>query len=307
MSFSLDTLEYSKLLELVSRNAQTPMGESRFADLRPLTNRKDLERDLAAISETVTLSEEKQVSWSFSGLQDPSDAVAILKIKNATLEPTLLLEISRVCNQALFARSSIQPEKLVAPVLWQTVENLPPTLLAALERINKKLLPGGEIDDSASPELARIRREINSQRQKLTKSLESVMRNSGDAIQDEIVTVRNDRFVIPVKSDFRGKVGGVAHGFSSSGQTVFVEPLEAIEANNELQNLRGKEEREVAKILFELTEQLREQLPAVEAAVEAVGELDFVKAKVEFARNCGGASIDRACTTARPGSGLSPR
>ena len=284
MSFSLDTLEYSKLLELVSRNAQTPMGESRFADLRPLTNRKELERDLAAISETVTLSEEKQVSWSFSGLQDPSDAVAILKIKNATLEPTLLLEISRVCNQALFARSSIQPEKLVAPVLWQTVENLPPTLLAALERINKKLLPGGEIDDSASPELARIRREINSQRQKLTKSLESVMRNSGDAIQDEIVTVRNDRFVIPVKSDFRGKVGGVAHGFSSSGQTVFVEPLEAIEANNELQNLRGKEEREVAKILFELTEQLREQLPAVEAAVEAVGELDFVKAKVEFAR-----------------------
>ncbi len=284
MSFSLDTLEYSKLLELVSRNAQTPMGKSRFADLRPLTNRNELERDLTAISETITLGEEKQVSWSFSGLQDPSDAVAILKIKNATLEPNLLLEISRVCNQALFARASIQPEKLVAPVLWQIVENLPPTLLAALERINKKLLPGGEIDDSASPELARIRREISSQRQKLTKSLESVMRNSGDAIQDEIVTVRNDRFVIPVKSDFRGKVGGVAHGFSSSGQTVFVEPLEAIEANNELQNLKGKEEREIAKILFELTEQLREQLPAVESAVEAVGELDFIKAKVEFAR-----------------------
>ena len=96
--------------------------------------------------------------------------------------------------------------------------------------------------------------------------------------------MRNGRFVIPVKADFRGKVGGVAHGFSSSGQTVFVEPLEAIEANNELQNLKGKEEREVAKILFELTEQLREQLPAVEAAVDAVGELDFIKAKVEFAR-----------------------
>ena len=76
------------------------------------------------------------------------------------------------------------------------------------------------------------------------------MRAAGTAIQDEIVTVRNDRFVIPVKTDFRGKVGGVAHGFSSSGSTVFVEPLEAIEANNELQNLKGKEEREVARILF---------------------------------------------------------
>src|SRR5688500_13153380 len=110
------------------------------------------------------------------------------------------------------------------------------------------------------------------------------MRSSGAAIQDAIVTVRNDRFVIPVKADFRGKVGGVAHGFSSSGQTVFVEPLEAIEANNELQNLKGKEEREIARILFELTEQLREQLPGVEAAVDAVAELDFIKAKVEFAR-----------------------
>jgi DNA mismatch repair protein MutS2 len=284
MSFSLETLEYEKLLELVSRHAQTPMGEARFADLRPKTSKNELESDLAAISETIVLNEEKQVSWSFSGLEDPGDAVAILKIQNATLEPHRLLELSRVCNQAIFARSSIQAEKESAPTLWQIVEGIPPTLLAAIDHINKKLLPSGEIDDSASPELAKIRREISSQRARLTKSLESVMRNSGDAIQDAIVTVRNDRFVIPVKSDFRGKVGGVAHGFSSSGATVFVEPLEAIEANNELQNLKGKEEREVARILFELTEQLREQLPAIETAVEAVAELDFIKAKVEFAR-----------------------
>lgn len=287
MSFSLDTLEYERLLELVSRNAQTPMGVELFAKLRPRTNRRELDSDLAAISETILLNEEKQVSWSFSGLQDPTDAVAVLRIKNATLEPILLLELARVCNQALFARSSIQPEKEVAPTLWSKIESIPPTLLAALDKINKKLLPGGEIDDSASPELARIRREIANQRTRLTRSLESVMRASGDAIQDEIVTMRNDRFVIPVKADFRGKVGGVAHGFSSSGATVFVEPLEAIEANNELQNLKGKEEREVAKILFDLTEQLREQLPAVEAAVDAVAELDLIKAKVEFARKFG--------------------
>ena len=284
MSFSLETLEYSKLLELVSRNAGTPMGESRFADLRPMTSPAELKRALAAISETILLNEVKQVTWSFSGLQDPSKAVAILKIQNATLEPSLMLEVSRVCSQALFARSSIQPEKEFAPTLWQTVEPISPTLLAVIQNNNKKVLPGGELDDSASPERARLRREISSQRQRLTKSLEALMRGAADAIQDAIVTVRNDRFVIPVKADFRGKVGGVAHGFSSSGQTVFVEPLEAIEANNELQNLKGKEEREVARILFELTEQLREQLPAVEAAVDAVGELDFIKAKVEFAR-----------------------
>ncbi len=284
VSYSLETLEYAKLLELVSRNAQTPMGIDRFACLRPLTNRRELDEALAATTETIALNEDKQVTWSFSGLGDPSDAVAILKIQNASLEPNLMLEISRVCNQALFVRSAIQPEKEFARTIWQIVENIPPSLLAVINQVNKKLLPGGEIDDSASPELAKLRREISAQRGRLTKSLEAAMRAAGTAIQDEIVTVRNDRFVIPVKIDFRGKVAGVAHGFSSSGSTVFVEPLEAIEANNELQNLKGKEEREVARILSALTEELREQLPAVETSVNAVADLDFIKAKVEFAR-----------------------
>jgi DNA mismatch repair protein MutS2 len=280
---SLGTLEYEKLLALVARHAQTPMGRARLENLQPLTGRLELERDLRAVAETFELGE-KQVSWRFSELADPTDAIAVLKIKNATLYPTTLLEITRLCNQALFARSVISPEKDFAPTLWQTVENIPKTLFDVLGRINKKLLPSGEIDDAASPELAQIRREINNQRSRITKSLESLMRNNSGAIQDEIVTMRNERFVVPVKADFRGKVSGVAHGFSSSGATVFVEPLEAIEANNELQNLKGKEEREVARILFALTEDLREQLPAIESAVEAVAELDFVKAKSEFAR-----------------------
>ena len=182
-------------------------ASSVLLDLRPLDNRRELDDALAAITETIVLNEEKQVSWSFSGLEDPSDAVAILKIQNASLEPNLMLEIARVCTQALFARSSIQPEKEFAPTLWQIVEHIPPTLLAVIDQINKKLLPGGEIDDSASPELAKLRREINAQQARLTKSLESAMRAAGTAIQDEIVTVRNDRFVIPVKTDFRGKVG----------------------------------------------------------------------------------------------------
>lgn len=284
-NFSLNTLEYERLLALIAGRAQTPMGKARLESLRPLTNRIELDRQLQAISETIKLNEEKQVSWSFSGLEDPSDAVAILRIKGATLDPLLLLEITRVCNQALFARSMVAPEKEFAPTLWEIVANIPPQLFAALEKINKKLLPSGEIDDSASPELARLRREINNQRARLQKSLETTMRAAGDAIQDAIVTQRNERYVIPVKADFRGKVGGVAHGFSSSGATVFIEPLEAIEANNELQNLKGKEEREIAQILFNLTEELRAQLPAIETAVEAVTTLDFIKTKVEFARS----------------------
>ncbi len=200
---SLSTLEYEKLLALVASNAQTPMGRISFENLLPLTSLVDLERDLAAISETVFLNEEKQVTWSFSGLEDPTEAVATLRIKNALLEPTLILDIARLCNQALFARSIISPEKEFAPTLWKIVENIPTTLFDVLSGISRKLLPSGELDDSASPELGRIRREINSQRTKLQKSLESVMRLKGDAIQDQIVTVRNERYVIPVKSALR--------------------------------------------------------------------------------------------------------
>ncbi len=277
-------LEYYKLRTLISRYAQTPMGRHLLEDLQPLTSRLRLQNDLRAISETIKLNEEKQVSWNFSEIFEPFEAIAILKIKNATLEPTVLLELTRLCNQALFARSVISPEKEFVPNLWKIVENLPKSLFEVIAKINKKLLPSGEIDDSASPELARIRRELNLQRGRLQKSLESIMRLNSTAIQDAIVTQRNERFVVPVKADFRGKISGVAHGFSSSGATMFIEPLEVIEANNELAGLKAKEENEISRILFALTEDLRNELPNIENAVEAVAELDFVKAKVQFAR-----------------------
>lgn len=285
MSYSTATLEFERLLSIVSRHAQTPMGAEKIRASAPFAGRIELDSTLSAIREAQKLSEEKQVTWSFSGLEDPAQQIVLLRIRDAALDPLSLLEAASICEQAVFAKHALQPEKDHAPTLWQFVEGLPRELTNAAEEIKRKILPGGELDDDASPELALLRREINAQRARLTKTLESAMRAAGTAIQDEIVTVRNDRFVIPVKADLRGKIGGVAHGFSSSGATVYIEPLETIEANNELQNLKGKEERETARILFGLTEKLRELLPAVESAVVVVTELDAVKAKLEFARS----------------------
>ncbi len=278
-------LEYDRLCDLVARYAQTPTGRARFDELLPIESSRELDARLGHVRETIALNEEKQVSWSFSGLEDPSEAIAVLRIRGSVLEAHAMLEVVRVCNQALFAKSAVSPEREFAPAIWSLVEPIPGSLFQTIAEVNKRLLPSGEIDDAASPELARIRRDLNHQRGRLQKALESAMRSLGDAIQDAIVTQRNDRYVIPVKSDFRGKVSGVAHGFSSSGATVFVEPLDVIEANNELQNLKGKEEREIARIMYALTDKLRDELPAIEAAVTAVTELDFIKAKVEFARS----------------------
>jgi DNA mismatch repair protein MutS2 len=276
------TLEYEGARALVRRYAQTPMGRERAEALAPLASVEEVRRALRAVAECAELRA-RGARWSFSETAEPSEAIARLRIEGTILEPLVLLEVARLCEQAADARAAVSAEREAAPVLWEVVEELPRTLPGLATRVFSKILPSGELDDRASPELARIRADIVRMRSTITRSLETLMRRSEEAIQDQLVTLRNDRFVIPVRSDHRGRVAGVAHGFSSSGATVFVEPLETIESNNELQALRETEEREVARILFTLTEELRAELPAIESAARAVAELDFVNAKAALA------------------------
>jgi DNA mismatch repair protein MutS2 len=276
------TLEYEGARALVRRYAQTPVGRARAEALEPLASVEEVRRALRAVSECVELRA-RGARWSFSELSDPAEAIARLRIEGTILDPLVLLELARLCEQAADARAAVAAEREDAPVLWALVEGLPRTLPGLAARVFSKILPSGELDDRASPELARIRSDIVRMRSTITRSLETLMRRSEESIQDQLVTLRNDRFVIPVRSDHRGRVAGVAHGFSSSGATVFVEPLETIESNNELQALRETEEREVTRILSTLTEELRAELPAIALAAEAVAELDFIGAKAALA------------------------
>jgi DNA mismatch repair protein MutS2 len=276
------TLEYEGLRALVRRGAQTPMGRALADALAPLDDAAEVRRALRAVSECVELRR-RGAAFHFGELADPEEALSRLAIEGAILEPVVLLELSRLCAQAADARAAIHAERADCPVLWETVAELSPTLTSLAARLESKILPSGELDDRASPELARIRMEIVRLRSSITRSLESLMRRSEEAIQDQLVTLRNDRFVIPVRSDHRGRVAGVAHGFSSSGATVFVEPLETIDSNNELQHLRETEEREITRILATLTDELRRELPSVREAARAVSELDFIGAKAVLA------------------------
>ena len=275
------TLEYQHLLALIKRNAQTEPGQRRVETLSPIDDLSELRRELSALAECVMLRN-RGVNWYFSGLSDPAETIARLRVEGASLDPIAILQTARLCEQAMSAREAVLAERENAPVLWELVENLPRDLNTLVSRLTNKILPSGELDDRASPELASIRHEINVLRSRITRSLEGLMRRSAEAIQDELVTIRNDRFVIPVKADHRGRVHGVAHGYSSSGATAFIEPLETIDANNELQGLHESEVREIARILFGLSEELRAQLPAIEMAAEAVAELDFINARAVF-------------------------
>lgn len=289
------TLEYQQLLALIRRSAQTEAGRRRVDTLSPIDDVLELRRELTALAECVML-QNRGARWSFNELSDPAETIARLHVEGAPLDTLGLLQMARLCEQAMSARAAIYDERENAATLWSLVETLPRDLNTIVARVTNKILPDGELDDRASPELANIRHEITTLRSRITRSLENVMRRSSEAVQDELVTMRNDRFVIPIKADHRGRVAGVAHGYSSSGMTAFVEPLETIDANNELQGLREAEAREIARILSSLTEELRAQLPAIEMAAQAVAELDFINAKALFHRrfNCVIPEIDPA-------------
>src|SRR5213080_1492119 len=276
------TLEFNSLRALLRRGAQTKMGWARIDALGPLDEIKRLQRVLRETAECIELRQ-RGGRLSFDGIADPADSISRLRIEGTALDPLAILDLARLCEAAMAARAAILAERETSPALFEIVGALPADLKKLLAQVAKKILPGGELDDRASPELGRIRRELFNARSRITRSLENLMRRSSEAIQEELVTIRNDRFVIPVRSDHRGRINGVAHGSSSSGATVFIEPLETIEANNELQSLREAEEREIAEILFVLSEELRRELPGLELAAKAITELDFVNAKAAFA------------------------
>ncbi len=154
-----------------------------------------------------------------------------------------------------------------------------------LRLFRNKIQPDGTLEDRASPELARVRREIERQKRTIQQSLQGYLRRlaEGGAVQDELITIRGERFVIPIKIEQKRRVQGVVHGASSSGQTVFVEPLETIEQNNELVRLLDEEMAEIHRILLEMTRRIGESSEIILQAVAVLGELELQFAKARFA------------------------
>ena len=153
------TLEYQKLRDVVKRAAQTETGRSRVEQLVPLEDRALLQRELAALSECVALRN-RGVIWTFGEFTDPRDSISFLRVEGTGLDPNAILQLARLCEQALSARASILAERDAAPTLWKLVEDLPRDLNTLVARVTAKILPTGELDDRASPELAKIRHEI---------------------------------------------------------------------------------------------------------------------------------------------------
>jgi DNA mismatch repair protein MutS2 len=277
------TLDLEALVALLARHVQTPLGRKRALALIPSTDRNQI---ITGLDRTTECANYLATGGAFglSDVEDPEGPLAELHVAGTSLEPLQILALQRLIAAAMDVREQFSDPEVKGRYLQLTLLALQmPDIRRILAGIRGKILPNGEIDDSASPVLRRIRREINERRNRIYRNLESLMHErASSAIQEDIVTIRNGRFVIPVRTDSRGQVPGVMHGLSSSGQTTFVEPLTIIDQNNELVRLREEEEIEISKILLEITETLRTHVTDIAAIKDGLTELDFTHAKARL-------------------------
>jgi DNA mismatch repair protein MutS2 len=277
------TLELKALIELAARHVQTPPGRERMLNLRPSTSRADIRRELEITGECVGHLNVKG-RFGLSGIEDLEPILAQLHIEGARLEPRQILALERLLFVGGELRGSIKGTENAAlfPHLLRITSGIP-DLKNLLSAIHGKILPNGAIDDNASAELRIVRRDLTERRHRIHRALESILRGQTQAVQEDIITFRNGRFVIPVRTDSRGQIPGVMHGLSSSGQTTFVEPLTVIDQNNDLVRLREQEEIEESRILLSITQSLRENLDSIRILMNCVTELDVAQAKALFA------------------------
>src|SRR5450631_300338 len=310
---SARVLEFDALRELLRGYASSPLGQGRIAELAPSTDRDWIQSQQNLAQE---IREFRRVGgrFDFSGLLDITLLVQESRIAGAALETTEIRDVILVVDRAAEWREIVLHPPANMRSDWHGVRALSDQIVdfnEFLRAFRNKIQPDGTLEDKASPELARIRREIERQRRSIQESLRGYLRRlaEGGTVQDELVTIRGERFVIPVKVEQKRRVQGVVHGASSSGQTVFVEPLETIEQNNELVRLLEEELVEIHRILLEMTARIGTQAPEILAAVEVLGELELQFAKARFAEdyNCVAVTSSSGTSSAGgEGAGLRP-
>jgi DNA mismatch repair protein MutS2 len=289
---SARVLEFDALRELLRGYASSPLGQKRITTLTASTDRDWIGSQQELASE---IREFRRVGgrFDFSGLIEVGQLVDKSRIAGAALETTEIRDVILVVDRAAEWREIALHPPASMRSEWRGVRSLSDQIVDFtdfLRAFRNKIQPDGTLEDKASPELARIRREIEKQRRAIQESLRGYLRRlaEGGAVQEELVTIRGERFVIPVRVEQKRRVQGVVHGASSSGQTVFVEPLETIEQNNELVRLLEEELAEIHRILLEMTQRIGSKATSILVAVDVLTELELQYAKARFAEdyNC---------------------
>jgi DNA mismatch repair protein MutS2 len=280
--FSREVLEFPAVVVLLRSYLSGPISGPFLDSVEPHTRMDLIRRELELAREAREYLRESPRP-SLGSLRDPRPLLESLRVEGATLEALEIFALTGLARRALEIHR--QFAKCPLPRLEELARSLADFrgLVAELEG---KIHPDGSVDSSASPELARIRRAIERLRVEVQTMLERLLRRFSQegVLQDAVVTLRNDRFVIPVRVEEKRRVEGVIHGASSSGATVYLEPMETLPLNNELAEFQDREYAEIQRILGEFSGKLRERREDLIRATEILSQIDLAFAKAEFAR-----------------------
>jgi DNA mismatch repair protein MutS2 len=285
---ALRALEFDRIVEAVERLAQTPPGAARLAQLQPDADSRAVAAALADTAETARF-------LSGSGeilLRAPAELDAILTalaVEGRALEPMALLGLGTFLDSIDAAVAGIRRQRAAFPLLGAAVESS-----ASFERetadVRRKIDPGGEVVDDASPELKSLRDRLRKQRARLRGTLESYLRGKDTSkyLQQQVVTDRNGRYVLVVRSEHRASIPGIVHGSSASGASLFLEPLSTVEINNDIVALEQQEQEEVRRILLMLSDGFRRRGGELHRTVDVATRLDMLQAKARYSLGVGG-------------------
>ncbi|MBR6185319.1 MAG: endonuclease MutS2 [Clostridia bacterium] len=275
---ALRVLEFTKIRDMLASYALSDPGKQMCRELTPLSDFQDVNR---ALDET----EEAVVTLTYLGgnpligFSDVSEYLSLAE-KGATLSQRALLTVAETLRAARAARSALVTEKENTPLITSMASRLQP--LKTLENdITASILSEDEVSDQASPLLADIRRHIRQVNDRIREKLNAMAHGAGYSkyLMESIVTVRNGRYVLPVKAEARGNVPGLIHDQSSTGATLFIEPLAVVEMGNELKEWHMKERDEIERILAALSQQVAESAGLISQNLSILAHLDFVFAK----------------------------
>ena len=281
---TLRVLEFTKIREQLAAKALTPMGAEKCLALVPSCNMQEV---LLWQQET----EEATVILTYLGghpmasFSDVRPALALAD-KGATLSPKALLSIAELLRAARTARDALVTDRDNTPLLTEKAQGLC-TLRNLEQDITDAIISEDEIADRASAELTNIRRHLRGATERIKDKLNQMIHNATFAkyLQDPIITVRSDRYVLPVKAEYRGSVPGLVHDQSTSGATLFIEPMAAVEMGNELKQWELKEKQEIERILAALSAEVAPYASQLQENVDRLAELDFIFAKGLLSRD----------------------
>lgn len=281
-------LEFSRIREFLASRCVSDLGRRRVADMTPQSDREAIERDRELVREMMGLLEQRREP-PIHTLRDVAAHVGRVARERAVLEPAELLDVKAFLETAGRLRRFFEAEAARVPRLAELTRALEP--LPALQRsIDEKIAPNATVRDTASEALRLLRREIFACEQRIQNVLQRMIRElteSGD-LQDDFYTLRNNRYVLPVKTSNRNRVPGLIHDSSNTGETVFIEPYAILEDSNRLSELRVKEREEIFRILLRVAGHMRDELPALQTNLAILAELDSIYARARFGCDYGG-------------------